>query len=64
MILCLSKCNVFENFEINMNMIYLTAKDVAIEEKKIKIIIFENSMNEDILKLFDFEVIIMLMKIA
>ena len=42
---------------------YLTVKDVAIEEKKIKIIIFEDSMNKNILKLFDFEMIIILMKI-
>ena len=43
---------------------YLTAKDVAIEEKKIKIDIFENSMNEDIFKLSDSEIIIILMKIV
>ena len=42
---------------------YLTAKDVAIEEKKIKVDIFENSMNENIFKLFDSEMIIILMKI-
>ena len=64
MILCSSKCNVFENFEMSMNIMYLTAKNVAIEEKKIKIVIFENSMNEDILKLFDFEMIIISMKIV
>ena len=46
-----------------MNIMYLIAKDVAIEEKKIKIIIFENLMNENILKLFDFKMIIISMKI-
>ena len=63
MILCSSKCNAFENFEVNMNIIYLTAKDVAIEEKKIEIDIFENLMNENIFKLFNFEMIIISMKI-
>ena len=63
MILCLSKCNVFKNFEMNTNIIYLTAKNVAIEKKKIKIVIFKNLMNENILKLSDFEMIIILMKI-
>ena len=43
---------------------YLIAKDVAIEEKKIEIDIFENLMNEDIFKLSDFEIIIILMKIV
>ena len=42
---------------------YLTAKNVAIEEKKIKVVIFEDSMNESILKLSDSEMIIILMKI-
>ena len=64
MILCSSKYNIFENFEMSMNIMYLTAKDVVIEEKKIEIIIFENLMNEDIFKLFDFEIIIILMKIV
>ena len=63
MILCLSKCKTFEDFEMNMNIMYLIAKDVAIEEKKIKIDIFKNSMNENILKLSDFEIIIISMKI-
>ena len=62
-ILCSSKCNVFENFEANINIIYLTAKDVAIEKKKIKIDIFENLMNENILKLLDSEMIIISIKI-
>ena len=62
--LCLSKCNVFEDFEMNINIMYLIAKNVAIEEKKIKIVIFENSMNESILKLFDFEIIMISMKIV
>ena len=62
MILCSSKCNVFEDFETNMNIMYLTAKDVAIEKKKIEVIIFEDSMNENIFKLFDLEIIIILIK--
>ena len=43
---------------------YLIAKSVAIEEKKIEIDIFKDSMNENILKLFDFEMIIISMKIV
>ena len=43
---------------------YLIAKDVAIKKKKIEIVIFQNSINENILKLFDFEIIIILMKIV
>ena len=43
---------------------YLIAKSVAIEEKKIEIIIFKDSMNENIFKLFDFEIIIILIKIV
>ena len=57
--LYLSKCNVSENFEINMNIMYRIAKDIAIEEK-IEIINFKNSINENILKLFDSEIIIIL----
>ena len=64
MILCSSKCNASEDFEMNMNIMYLTAKNVAIEEKKIEINIFKNLMNENILKLPDFEMIIILMKIV
>ena len=63
MILCSSKCNIFENFEMNINIMYLIAKNVAIKEKKIKIVIFKNLMNENIFKLFDFEMIIISMKI-
>ena len=63
MILCSSKCNAFENFKVNINIMYLIAKDVAIEKKKIKIVIFKNLMNESIFKLFDSEMIIILMKI-
>ena len=61
--LCSSKCNIFENFEANMNIIYLTAKDVAIEKKKIEIVIFKDLMNESIFKLSDSEMIIISMKI-
>ena len=43
---------------------YLTVKDVAIEEKKIKVVIFENSMNENIFKLPDLKMIIISMKTA
>ena len=63
MMLCSSKCNVFEDFETSMNIMYLTAKNVAIEEKKIEVVIFEDLMNESIPKLFDSEMIIILMKI-
>ena len=63
MMLCSSKCNVSEDFEIHINIMYRTAKNIAIE-KKIEIIIFENSMNEDIFKLSDSEMIIVLIKIA
>ena len=41
---------------------YLTAKKVAIEEKKIEVVIFEDLMNKSIFKLFDFKMIIILMK--
>ena len=61
-ILCSLKYNVFENFETNMNIMYLTAKNVAIK-KKFEIVIFKNLINESILKLFDFQMIIILMKI-
>ena len=61
--LCSSKCNASEDFKANMNIMYLTAKDVAIEEKKIKVVIFEDLMNENIFKLFDSEIIIISMKI-
>ena len=64
MMLCSSKCNVFEDFEASMNIIYLIAKNVAIEEKKIEIVIFENLMNESIFKLSDLEMIIISMKIV
>ena len=64
MILCSLKCNAFEDFKTNMNIMYLIAKNVAIEKKKIEIDIFKDSMNEDIFKLFDFEMIIILMKIV
>ena len=47
-----------------MNIMYLIAKDVAIKEKKIEIVIFENSMNESIFKLFNSEMIIILIKIT
>ena len=64
MILCSSKCNVFKDFEANINIMYLITKSVAIEEKKIKINIFKNLMNESIFKLSDSEMIIILMKIV
>ena len=43
---------------------YLIAKNVTIEKKKIKVDIFKDSMNENIFKLFDLEMIIILMKIT
>ena len=64
MILCSSKYNAFENFKTSMSIIYLTAKNVAIEKKKIEIVIFEDLMNESIFKLLDFKMIIILMKIV
>ena len=63
MILCLSKYNISEDFEMNMNIMYLIAKSVAIEENKIEIVIFKDLMNENILKLFDSKMIIISMKI-
>ena len=63
MMLCSSKCNVSEDFEANMNIMYWTAKNIAIE-KKIKVIIFKNSINEDILKLFISKMIIILIRIV
>ena len=63
MILCLFKCNVSEDFEANMNIMYRTAKDIAIE-KKAEIVIFENSINKDILKLFDSKMIIISIRIV
>ena len=36
-ILYLSKCNVFENFETSINIIYLITKNVAIEKKNVKL---------------------------
>ena len=42
---------------------YLIAKNVAIEKKKIKIVIFKDLMNENILKLPDLKMIIISMKI-
>ena len=47
-----------------MNIMYLIAKNVAIKKKKIEIVIFKNSMNENIFKLSDLEIIIILMKIV
>ena len=64
MILCSSKYNVFKDFEMSMSIMYLIAKDVAIEEKKIEIDIFKDLMNENIFKLSDSEMIIILMKIT
>ena len=43
---------------------YRTAKNITDEEKEIEIIIFDDSMNEDIFKLLDFEMIMILMKIV
>ena len=42
---------------------YWTAKNITIE-KKIEVVIFKNSMNEDIFKLSDSEMIIISIKIA
>ena len=64
MILYLLKCNVFEDFEVSMNIMYLTAKDVASERKKIKIVIFENLIKKNIFKLFNLEIIIISIEIV
>ena len=42
---------------------YLIAKNVAIERKKNEIVSFKDLMNESIFKLFDFKIIIILIKI-
>ena len=62
--LCSLKCNASENFEANINIMYQTAKKISSEEKEIEVIIFNNLMNEDILKLSDSEIFIILMKIV
>ena len=36
MILCSSKCNVFKNFKTNMNIMYLIAKVLRSEKKRLK----------------------------
>ena len=43
---------------------YRTAKSITNEEKEIEVIIFDHLMNENIFELFDFEMIIILMKIV
>ena len=62
MILCSLKCNVFEDFEANINIMNQITKNIAIE-KKIKVVIFKNLMNESIFKLSDLKIIIILIKI-
>ena len=62
--LCSSKCNVLKDFEADMSIIYRTAKNITNEEKKIEVVIFDDSMNESILKLSDPEMIMILMKIV
>ena len=61
--LCSSKCNASENFKADMNIMYRTAKNIINEEEKIKVVIFDNLMNENILKLSDSEMIMISMKI-
>ena len=63
MMLYLSKCSVFKDFETNMNIIYWIAKNIAIE-KKLQVVIVENLMNEDIFKLSDSKMIIISIKIV
>ena len=64
MILCSSKCNASENFETNINIIiYRIAKSITSEEKEIKVIIFDDLIKKDILKLFDSKMIIISIKI-
>ena len=43
---------------------YRTAKNITNEEKEIEVVIFDDSMSENIFKLFDFEMIMILMKIV
>ena len=62
--LCSSKCNASENFEANMNIMYRITKSITNEEKEIEIVIFDDLMNKSILKLSDFEIIMILIKIA
>ena len=64
MILYSSKCNASENFEADINIMYRTIKNITNEKEKIEVVIFDDSMNENILKLFDSEMIMILMKIV
>ena len=64
MMLCSSKCNVSENFKADINIMYRITKNITNEEKKIEIIIFDDLMNESILKLSDSEMIMISMKIV
>ena len=61
--LCSSKCNASENFEANMNIMYRITKSITNEEKEIEIVIFDDLINENILKLSDSEMIMILIKI-
>ena len=63
MILCSSKCNASENFKADINIMYRTAKNITNEKKEIKVFIFDDLINESILKLFDFKMIMISMKI-
>ena len=61
--LCLSKCNASKNFEANINIMYRTAKNITSEKKEIEVVIFDDSMNENIFKLSDSEMIMISTKI-
>ena len=62
--LCSSKCNALKDFKVNINIIYRTAKSITSKEKEIEVVIFDDSMNENIFKLSDSEMIMILMKIV
>ena len=64
MMLCSLKCNVSEDLETDMNIMYRTAKNITREEKEIEIVIFDDLMNENIFKLFNSEMIMISMKIV
>ena len=62
--LCSSKCNASKNLEADISIMYRTAKNITNEKKEIEVVIFDDLMNENILKLSDSEMIMILMKIV
>ena len=59
-----SKCNISEDFKTDMNIMYRIIKNIASEEEEIEVIIFNDSRNKSIFKLFDSKIIISSMKIV